>query len=295
MASKQVDFERIIKHEIEGYELEGYKIISKSVYDPAHSIFSTDRNKKSSVRVVFCNACDTCEAYKKGECLRATTIFTQNYCPFSRVYTMEGFTRRSKEYIRFIREAKSALGIDDKYFLTRLDPVRQTVKIGDGSKIHISLPHLDNYVNPCYKELKISTRANLIDTKNFTEEVVRFLLEFKPVALMGDVIESYQEQEIPRFIRNLKINFPELYKSVIKGTDYEKRIYQMKTIGKRAMLSTLQSGKVKYQGKIWDWDGKTLTGESTPDMESITMTPKPNVVVTIVDEDTVNDDTIIKD
>lgn len=292
MATKIPDYKQMILDGIKAHENQGYTIILSNVYDPAHSIFQSDRNKKACVNISFCNACEHCDAYKKNLCAECSIGFLANgVCPHSKHYRLEGPTKRSKSYMTFVREAKDALNISDDRFRVRLDSIKSTIKIG-GDYVFLNLPHLANYVNPIADELGLINR-NYIPIDRFTDDVIKLLLNYRPQAVMGGEIEGYQKTNIPEFILDLKHNFPEIYKRVIEETPYEARITNYNYKGKIALLNTLKPGVVKsiYGSNLWNWDGKVLKPMddtfTISGMEFDSVIPKSDTYVVVEDNSTV--------
>lgn len=292
-----VSIKNTLEQETKKFEDEGYKPVITTVQDPKKSIIN-HKMDRCGVRITYCQHRDTCEAYKKGLCINAGNIIFATYCIFSKTYTLEGLTQRSQYYQAFVNAANDVLKIDYNKIYRRIDKLRETIRVGDGSMVFVALSHLDNYVNPCLEELN-GQKENFIPYDVFAkEETIKFLLDYKPLALSGGEITTYQTNDIPKFIRNLKTNFVDLYNQVIKGSDYERTIPKERFTGKRAVLSTLKPGKVKtgISTEPWNWDGEVLTSDKIfgIDAEKIVITPKPEAIVFVVDEDTVDENTDIR-
>lgn len=284
---KAIDYEKILRAKINEHIEQGYKIILKKVYNPAKSIFVSDRNQASFARVTFCNACENCEAYKRGQCAEADNLLLHKHCPHSKVYKLEGPTRRSKFYSDFVVTCEKTLDITDR-IVQRLSGLTSSITVG-GDYVYINLPHLDNYVNPIAEEIGFD--RGFIPLENFTDELIIKLLNYHPLAVFGGEIPSYQRDAVPKFIINLRENFKEIYNRIIKDTDYEKGILNYDYRNRKAILQTLKPGKVKYGNYIWEWDGTVLKAcEEMPFMEFDEVKPKKDIAVIIVDNNTVDEE-----
>ena len=290
------DIKETIKSGVDNFLNTGYKPIKINIYDPKNSIVNYPKNEQAKIKIYFCKACETCEAYKKGCCVITSINYWNSKCPFSASYTAMGFTQRSKKYNDFIqigKELQQDLTTIKGYHIKNLLKIQYTIKIGDGSLVFINLPYLSNYVNPCAEYLGINERG-FIPTEKFNEETINFLLKYEPLALSGQIITDYQEREVLNFILALKLNFPELYKKVIKGATYEKRLFEMSKLGKIAFVKSLKPGKVQLNNKEWNWDGKVLTRqqETGAGVETYSVTPHDYTTVKIIDENTLKEDVI---
>lgn len=274
------------------FESKGYKPIHIFLFDPAHSIFKEDKNRREYIKVIWCNQCEKCEAYKNGKCFMLNS-YTIKKCPFAKTYYEEGFTRRSKSYYSFLSAAENVFNISDFKISSRLSSLDHTCSIGDGSYIHLRLHHLQNYVNPIAYELGMEEKY-FIPASNFTPETVKKLLNYRPQALMGGEIKSYIKEDLPQFIRDLKLYFPDLYNSAVDGTGYGSLIEQISYEGRKAYVKTLLPGKVKLSFNVWDWNGEKMTIRGSNfsaclnDNELIELTPTDLTVVEVLDNTTVS-------
>lgn len=287
------DYTKIFEDAKKSYEEKGYTPIYKFLFDSSNSIFKSDKTRPAYVKILYCNQCNNCEAYKAGKCIEINNVCS-NHCPFYKQYYYEGVTRRSKSYFTFLNSARQVFAISSDIITRRLYRLNNTSPVGDGSYIYLHLDHLDNYVNPICKELEI-VRGNFIPTQNFTPEVVQKLLEYRPQALFGGEITTYRESNLPQFVRDLRVYFPDLYNQVVKNTSYADIEHRIDFKGKKAILKTLKPGKVKFNYKTWEWNGEKLCikgkafDTTLEEDELIELTPKENTVVEIIDNDTVDE------
>lgn len=288
-----INYEKVLEDAKKSYEEKGYTPIHKFVFDPVNSIFPSDKTRQAYVKVMYCKQCQNCEAYKAGKCYEINNV-SFNHCPFYTCFIYDGVTKRSKYYYSFINTAKKVFEISDNSIVRRLYRLNNTSLIGDGNYIYLNLSHLNNYVNPIIEELGI-IREHFIPVENFTPETVQKLLNFKPKALMGGTITTYAENDLPQFVRDLRIYFPDLYDKVVKDTNYVNMEHRISFVGKKAYLKTLKPGKVKFNYKIWEWNGEKLCIKgknfdgNLEDDELIELTPKENTCVEIIDNDTVDE------
>ncbi|EGC75578.1 hypothetical protein HMPREF0490_00777 [Lachnospiraceae bacterium 6_1_37FAA] len=138
----------------------------------------------------------------------------------------------------------------------------------------------------------------MIKKDDFTPEFVVELIKYKPYALMGGVISSYQKEYVPKFCDKLKRFMPNMYKNVYEiYPEIEQIVENIDYIGKRAKLITLLPGEVKLSTDVLEWDGELLHGKGKQisfwklDDEEVTIVPNKNTMVTIYDNSTVTEET----
>lgn len=272
------------------------KPINFKYYDPNHSLFKSGKSDRERYTVYFCSNYNNCDAYKRGKCIQLNGLWGSR-CPYGSRNGKEGFTKSARNCGKLIREAKEQYG-EVAYKLKELSFL---CKVGD--YIYLPLPHLKNYVNSI-REDDFFVGEYLIKSEDFTNDFILELINYRPRALMGGVITSYQEKDVPTFVRQLKRYFPDKYKEVIeKRPDIIKYIENVDYVGKKAKVLTLLPSKVKHSSYNVYWDGKVLTGTTNAfglfgDFnrdEIVTIVPNENTYVGILDNDSVTEDTEFKD
>lgn len=290
------EFEKNLVHATEYLKGKNQEVICFYVYDPNNAFFKSKSTDRYEVNIYSCSCCDQCQAYKLGCCLLKNGLWGER-CPFGNRHRIEGPTKKAKSGFNFVMKAKEQFkysSVDREVKGKSLESVQCTCKIGDGSYIYINLPHLYNYVNPITEALGM-TSEYVIPAENFTEKAVRTLLNFRPQALFGGEIETYQKKEVPKFVRDLKRNFRPLYDACVVGTPYEVYGNNIDYKGKKAFLKTLKPGDVVLDHKVWHWDGKKLTIQGKVlmswalDDEVVSISPHDRTVVEICDNDTVDE------
>lgn len=268
------------------------RLVSWSYFD-GKGIFS-GKNEKEQLTKVYILKEEGEQLLEGGKIVRLN-MFKGYHDPYFKVEKIEGFTRRAKNY----GNLRSKMVKEYPELERKLKSVSS--KIMEYSEyIYIDLPHLDNYVNPLTKDKEIFLNENFIYKEKFTPEFVKTLVEFKPLALMGGVIDSYRKEDVPKFLSELKLVFPEIYQEVLSISDVAVSLVEdISYVGKEAYLYTLSNGEVEIKFNILDkqkfyWDGKTLTNKvemSDGNILSQSITPNENTIVKIVSDSTVNENT----
>ena len=215
--------------------------------------------------------------------------------PYFKIKKTKGFTSRAKKYGQLQIKMRSKYpGLEDKLNSTKS-------KLLDwGDYIYINLAYIDNYKNPIVDLKNGWYNKEYIEKSKFNPDFIRDLINYTPYSLFGGAIDDYKEKALPEFMRNLQIFNEELYNEATKGTEWENQ--EISYIGCKAKLNTLSKGKVSFKpdygiGKReFYWDGQLLKQiEETRDDTEIYIKPIADTVVTVVDNETVNEDTVFVD
>lgn len=144
--------------------------------------------------------------------------------------------------------------------------------------------------------------GDIIKKEDFTPEFIVELIKYRPEALMGGEITSYQKKEVPKFCNQLKRYMPDMFEKVKEiYPEVENRIEDINYRDKWAKVVTLLPGNVKLSTKILEWDGSVIKAEGNQltfwglSNEPVVITPNKNTYVQIVDNAMVTDDTEFKD
>lgn len=268
------------------------RLVSWSYFDGA-GIFS-GRNEKEQLTKVYILKEEGEQLLEGGKIVRLN-MFKGYHDPYFTVQRTEGFTRRARNHGKL----KSEMLKEYPELERKLTGVSSLI-MDYGEYIYINLPHLDNYVNPLTKDKETFLNENFIYKEKFTLDLVKTLVEYKPLAMMGGVIKDYREKEIPKFLSSLKLTFPEIYQELLSISDIAvSLVEEISYVGKQAYLHTLSNGEVEIKFNILDkqkfyWDGKTLSNKvemSDGNILSQSITPNENTIVKIISDSTVNDTT----
>ena len=128
------------------------------------------------------------------------------------------------------------------------------------------------------------------------------LIQYKPRALFGGEITSYQKEDVPKFCTQLKRYMPTLFEQVKEiYPEIEQRIEDIDYRGKYAKVKTLLPGIVGLSTKKLQWDGKVIRTEGRQitfwDLgdEEVVITPNDDTCVEILDNSTVTEETEFRD
>lgn len=262
-------------------------------YYGAKGLFSKKNDKEMLTKVYLIDERGR-ELVNQGHIAALTTIgFNRVDDPYFKIERQQGFTPRAQKYGDLKRKMMK------KYpdLHNKLKPLK--CKLADyGDYIYLDLAHIDNYVNPIVRDNDSFLNVNFIHKKDFNKEFLLMLMNYKPQALMGGTIDSFQKEEIPEFMVEVKSKFPQLYKSVLEKSERLQEVNkEISYVGKKAKVKTLKPGKVEVEITIIDsktfmWNGETLSNEvrtRNGDVINQSITPSDDTVVIIIEDDTVDE------
>lgn len=285
------------------------KVVHCVIYNPVKSFFKTKANEKAKCTIIECENHENCDLHKIGTC-SYTPILGWDRCQYGRVRVETGPTKHAQKFSKWIQERQK------KYAdVPILDyPPKKLAIIGD----YVYLPY--NHMN-----LDHGTRKNrvpflkhsnafmngecFLHKDDWTVENVLWLIDFRPQALMGGAITSYQKEEVPLFISHIRELDKKMWRKLIKKRP--ELDITPNYIGRKAYLKTLKppitwSTKHEKYPVEWTWDGKVLYTKSIHAYDKtwgdiklsnveITSIPDDDAIITIQDNSWVFKKTKFKD
>lgn len=230
------------------------RIVHYGVYNPASSIFKTGRNERAEATTVRCS-CDSCPLLEAGQCVEMN-VFGRG-CPYGKSSRQVGPTRRSSKFYDWIASHNEAA----KGIQWLKVPTRKMAFIGE----YVYLPY--SHMNACEAVPFLAHGGAFLNGSDFlsrsawTLDAVRKLVSFRPQAMMGGEIVSYQREEVPRFIQHLREVDPPMWKmlaEVMPSIDVTPNY-----VGRMALIRTLVPpfevpAKDDRYPVRWHWDGSVL-------------------------------------
>ena len=213
---------------------------------------------------------------------------------------INGYSPRAMSYGKIRRNyQKQYPELEDKY---------KIIPLTDGTDfngfVYTVLPYLeDNQV--------ISDKMKEIDTVNkfkfikkelfFDKEFVTAFLNFKPVDCFGKEIKVWQDKHLPNFLKNLKLRSKEIYKELLNYDEVKELDEFLSSKNEKAKVKTLNKGFVKIDEIMFKedkctayWTGEVIevTFNNNKSYNKITIEPTDEMLVIIIDENTVNENTV---
>lgn len=267
------------------------KIIHANVYDPsAPSIFKSKANDRAECQTITCIN-ESCPLLARGECFMRGGLFG-NRCPYGSAKRHKGPTKRAAKFHAWIREQK-----EEHKGVPFLQPAQNKMEfIGE----YVLLPY--SHMTMC-DSVPFKSRAGFASSGDpylprefWTLKTVIALLNYRPMAMMGGEIVSYQREEIPKFLLHLRELDKDMWQQLI--TAIPQYDVEANHIGRKAVLATLNHPiewtevDKKYNYPVhWKWDGETLTTDSMNvfnatwgkvDIDSVVVHAKPKPLASVV-------------
>lgn len=288
------------------------EIINVTYYDPRNSIFKGSSKDREKVTVFSCDNHENCDAFKNGTCvmLNLADWLRHHRCPHGAMNQLEGYTKSARHYGELLARYKQ--NYSDRLY--KLNNIKHVEKLGDywflnlcwldlhhrvNSERYKTNPEYETSFDKYFKE-KIEY-TDLVKDEDFNAELFRRLIDFRPQRIFDNsTIKEYYEEKIPQFFYDLRKYFPDKYAIALKECpEVEELVKKVTFVGKNAKLSTLSPGEVFVNKNKFYWDGEKI--ETTADKAhmwgklkdaKVIIYPADNSVVEIIDDATVNENTV---
>ena len=193
---------------------------------------------------IFCDRFEQCTYYQTGTCLKCRSFLAPT-CKFGRTNTIKGYTSRARKYYSF----RSTYENDEVYSKLKY-PNEPVAIMGDTLYIHYRYGTVRKRTEQDEKWVK-DVEGYIIDTGNYrssvfiplnevTNNLLFAIFSNKPRAIMGGIIEEYQNKVVPDIIQALKKVAPEIHKNFI--AEYPEFDVAPNYIGKYAFIKTMVNG-----------------------------------------------------
>ncbi len=281
--------------------------VSFSLYNPSKpSLFGkSSKNKKAKSTVIYCELED-CPLRDKGECICCGISLGNTFCPYGTRKTQTGYTQRAKKFYKWIKEKKKEY--EDIPHLSA--PPKKLAFIGDW--VYLPYPHMNLNEQVPFKSHGTKLLGHgkpFIKQEDWCVKTIESIVNFKPHAIMGNEISSYQNETVPKFCQHIREEDPEMWDKVLGEmpelekhvTDYIGRKAKLKTVDAPIEWTTQGRTRSKYP-VTWRWDGEKLTTTSHNAYQStwgvmelkemkLTATPADDATIEIQENSWVNDET----
>jgi len=274
-----------------------HKLIHAHVYEPHRALFKSNKNDRSQCQTVSCHNSENCDLFKRKEC---SWIGAYGYsrCPYGTYSKIDGFTRRARKYYSWLSDKKDL-------YKDVLDALRQASDvmaiIGDFIYLPYSFMTMNDDIPFKEKGGFFAKGCCFLNKEFFNIDTVVKICTFRPQAMMGGEIKSYQKEEVPKFVKHLSEQFPDLYKELCNRLENISNI-SLTNVGREAYLNTLKFDVGEFKdihGATWQWDGKYLISNNShasfmliSKFDELRLIPREDVTVKITDDNQVSDKTI---
>jgi hypothetical protein len=272
------------------------ELVHANIWSPHTSLFKSARNDRAECQTIRCSNKDNCGLFSRGECCWISGIGWHK-CKYGKYSKEEGFTRRARKYSDWISARKKQYD-----GIPRLKGHTQKLAIV-GDLIFLPYAHMNMIEGLFETKSSLFVKGSaFIPKEEFTPETIFTLINFRPQAMMGGEIESYQKNHILKFILHLSEEMPKLWEDTVKKfPELKERLMKVSHIGRKAKLRSIvpNAGKLKdIHGGLWLWDGEYLTSTNSKisfalvsEFEEARLKPEGNPEIKITDDSQVTSNT----
>lgn len=223
---------------------------------------SGSRGNPTEADYIYCDKYKNCSFYKEGKCLRVRAFLAPG-CKFGRNDIVRGYTERAKKYYTFQNKIKN----DEVY--NKLSYPLNRVALIDGYLFmklgYVSIRKITDktekwkavFKDYAIDSMLIANDSTFVPIEDVKPEFLYKIFTYKPRAIMGGIIDAYQDSVVPDVVQELKRVVPKIYDEFV--AKYPEYIKEPNYIGKLAYLSTLADGsKVEdcHGNQFYKKDGK---------------------------------------
>lgn len=256
--------------------------------------------------VISCDKYEQCSYFQNNQCLKVRG-FLSSSCKYGIVRNFKGYTSRAAKYHKFKErwqnhENYGKLSHPPKKLGLIADEIvfpYPYIRIAENENGDFELD------NPSF-----GSKTTYIKKEKFTIDLIERICNFRPQAMMGGEIISYQTETVPLFLAHLKELLPEKYEKLRKENGELAK--EINYVGRKALLKTINPSDVYYENRNypninekWYWDGEVLTYSEgylssfsvTSDytIAEIKIIPTDKSTITISSNEQVSDETIFVD
>lgn len=212
-----------------------------------------DKRDKCYALQYYCGQAD-CPLREQGQCINVG-LFKR--CSLGKVTRTTGWTRRARKYKSFLREWRQkrddggyAIGSPDD----KLTFIGNYVWLPYAHINHEDAERIPGITFETYSGFFKSGEPQFMRRDLFTPETVVKLVEFRPRAMFGGVITSYEKESVPKFLRDLWEVAPSIYH---QARQLKPEIAEIRALADRepVRLGWLKSIKWHGYATIEDRDG----------------------------------------
>lgn len=262
--------------------------ISAWIYDPTKSLFR-DKNGHAALYKIACQNPQGCDLFVKSNTCLLTSAMSP--CKFGHKTSVQGPTKKSRTFFSWMSKQEK----ENAEFIGKLK----------GNKAYNRIARINGHYYLPYSFMAkgifgdgYPLSSPWIPEEEMTAALLERICKGRPHAMMGGEIEDYQKKEVPKFLSDLRMFFPEVF--ALLSEENQKRAETVSSIGRIADISTCLPGEYVFSNGTWAWDGKILMGESmlfAPAKGDITITiiPERGQPVKITADSQVGDETVFLD
>lgn len=261
--------------------------ISAWIYDPTKNPFG-DKGGRAALYKIECENPQGCDLYvKNNACILSGGL---SGCKFGRKSCFDGPTKKARGFYSWMADQKK----ENAEWIGKLDSNKawnRIAKIND----HYYLPYsfMSGSLGSGYP-----LEGQWVHAEKMTSQLLEKICLARPRALFGGEISDYQKKEVPKFLTDLRMFYPDLFNLLSEAQKV--RAQSVSNVGRQADITTCLPGSYIFSNNKWEWDGSKLTGRSmlfqpVKGEIVITITPERGQPVKITDDSQVGPETTFLD
>jgi hypothetical protein len=264
--------------------------ISAWVYDPSRSLFKAANDRATAYKIT-CQNPRACDLYtKNNSCILTTAL---RHCKFGRKTSVSGPTKRSRSFYSWIRDREK----ENAEWIGKLDSNKAWNRIAKVQDQYY-LPYAFMSPGSFGGDDSYALQSEWVQADALTSGLLDRICSARPRAMFGGEIRDYQTKEVPKFLSDLRMFYPDLF--ALLPEKHKSRALCVNSVGRLADITTCLPGRYVFSDKMWTWDGKVLTGGSmlfqpVKGKIEISITPEPGQGVKITDAAQVGPNTVFLD
>ncbi|MCK4788288.1 MAG: hypothetical protein KAV87_31390 [Desulfobacteraceae bacterium] len=217
------------------------------VRDPHNNLFK-GMSKRSALFELFCENPKDCDLFvKESSCLLCSGLTS---CRFGKKRETVGPTPRAQGF----RPKLAKWREDNKEWFNDIKAPKAYNRIFYANGFYY-LPY--SWMADGMFLTKHALAKKWVAKDELTAEVLEKICTARPEGL-GGVIGAYQKKQIPKFISDLKMHYPELFE--LLSEEQQARVKDISYIGRSADITTCPPGEFVISSDTWRWDGRILYG-----------------------------------
>lgn len=217
------------------------------IRDPHNNLFK-GMSKRSALFEIFCENAKDCDLFaKESSCLLCGGLTP---CRFGRKKETQGPTPRAQSFRSKLAKWRED---NEEYFTDIKSPKAYNRIFYTNGFYYLPYSWMTNEMFLTNAPLD----SKWVPKEGLTAELLELLCKARPQGL-GGVIGDYQKKEIPKFIGDLKMHYPDSFE--LLSEEQQARLKDISYIGRQADITTCPQCEFVITGDTWQWDGLILSG-----------------------------------
>lgn len=219
------------------------------IRDPKNNLFK-GMTKRSALFRLFCQNPAGCDLYvKESTCLHCSAM---SPCRFGRKVETEGPTRAARSFYTTLEKWRK----ENAEYMGRLKDLTAYNRVFRTNG-YFYLPY--SFMTGTFG-YGYPLESKWVAEADMTPELLSKICAARPSAMMGGEITDYQKKELPKFISDLHVHYPEVFALLPEAR--KDGLALISYVGRKADITTCKEGEYVFADRRWKWDGQHLLGKT---------------------------------